>query len=124
MGSHTTGGESLSMRTQSQGVSAQTPKLLPLILRTDTALNRHMKRSTESNRKGRDGIMLGPLSLGGDSEKRRLHGVSGSSHIVGTQPALRHSSKPGQGWQWPRGELSQYFECPWTKCSNQKMQGD
>ena len=36
MGNHTTGGESLSVRTQSQGVSAQPPKLLPLILRRDT----------------------------------------------------------------------------------------
>lgn len=36
MGNHTTGGESLSVRTGSQGISAQSPELLPLILQRDT----------------------------------------------------------------------------------------
>ena len=35
-----------------------------------------------------------------------------------------HSSNPGQGWLWPRGELSQYFECQWTKRSDQKTLSD
>lgn len=40
------------MRTQSQGVSAQTPKLLPLILRTDTALNRHISGAKSPQTQG------------------------------------------------------------------------
>ena len=40
------------MRTQSQGVSAQTPKLLPLILRIDTALNRHFSGAKSPQTQG------------------------------------------------------------------------
>ena len=40
------------MRTQSQGVSAQTPKLLPLILQIDTALNRHISGAKSPQTQG------------------------------------------------------------------------